>query len=275
MKSFKEIWISVSVLFFLFQFGCGENPSSSTMTSGRVKVSIRTKSAGTRSSANKLTARSAGPVTLTSARVVIKEIEFESVLEDSFDFEFAQPFVQDLAVDTNQHVIETVQLPFGTYKESEIEIDDLDPEDGQVYTDNPELQDLSIVVEGFLNDNQNETFRFTSDLDVEQEQEFNPPLVLDENSPSTNVVLELNMDGWFIDEKGILLDPRSENNKSEIENNIKQSIDIFEDEDDDGEEDDHGENEDDDDDDDSEDDDSDDNDDDEEDDEDGDDDDEE
>jgi hypothetical protein len=41
-----------------------------------------------------------------------------------------------------------------------------------------------------------------------------------------------------LDTNGNPLDPRSASNKSIIEENIKNSIDIFEDEDDDGEEDD-------------------------------------
>jgi hypothetical protein len=43
---------------------------------------------------------------------------------------------------------------------------------------------------------------------------------------------------WFMDSSGNLLDPRSANNKNLIEDNIKDSIEIFEDKDDDGEKDD-------------------------------------
>jgi hypothetical protein len=176
--------------------------------------------------------------TITSARVVIEEIEFESSLGDTFDFELEQPFVQDLIMGSILNEIETIEVPFGSYKESEIEIDELDPEDGAVYSQNPELQGRSIVVKGYLNGDPNNTFMFTSDLEEEQEREFEPPLVLNESEPSTSIVLAIDMGMWLVDGDGNLLDPSFESNRSMIEGNIKASIDVFEDEDDDGEEDD-------------------------------------
>lgn len=225
--------VLISAFLMFMQLGCSGNPAASNDNLGEIKISLRNVSA-----ANSL-AKINGLFTITSARVVIEKIKFESVQEDTFDFRFRQPFVQELALDSTAHVIETVQVPFGEYKESEIDIDDLKPEDGAAYTQNPDLRDRSIFVTGFLNDDSTQTFVFTSDLDAEQEREFNPPLVLDETSPSTNVVLTIDMNSWFVDGNGNLLDPRVGGNRSQIENNIKNSIDIFEDEDDDGRHDDH------------------------------------
>ena len=118
------------------------------------------------------------------------------------------------------------------------EIDDLDQEDGVVFTQNPDLQGLSILVKGYLNNDPSQTFVFTSDLDEEQEREFNPPLVLDENSPSNSLVLNIDLDTWFVDGNGNFLDPSIESNHSQIENNIKDSLEVFEDKDDNGEDDD-------------------------------------
>ena len=125
--------------------------------------------------------------------------------------------------------------PTGIYEEMEIEIDKLDEEDGAVFTQNPELQYLSIRVEGFLHDDTANTFVFTSDLSAEQETEFEPPLVIDETTPSTNVVLTIDMGMWFVDNNNNPVDPRLEDNRSIIESNIKASIKVFEDDDDDGE----------------------------------------
>ena len=220
-------------LLFVTHLSCSNNPSSSVPTSGTVKISI--KSVSTASSNNTL-GKTAAAVTITSARVIIDEIELESIFDDTLDFEFEQPFVQDLmAGSSNIYEIGTIQVPFGSYKEMEIEIDDLKAEDGAVYTQNPELEDLSIRVEGYLNGDTNNTFVFTSDLNEEQEREFNPFLILDENSPSTSIVLTIDIDAWFMGGTGTPLDPSSPSNKSIIENNIKNSIDVFEDEDDDGE----------------------------------------
>jgi hypothetical protein len=135
------------------------------------------------------------------------------------------------------HEIQTVHVPFGSYSESEIKIDELDEEDGPAYFQTPELRNKSVIVTGYVNGDPNEMFIFASDISAEQEREFDPPLILDENSPSTNVVLTIDMDMWFVDGNSNVLDPRDPNNKSIIEENIKNSIGIFEDEDGDGEDD--------------------------------------
>ncbi len=223
-----------STILFLFTMSCGNNPMSPDHTTGTIKISIKGVTNGASNTLNK----SSSLVTITSARVVIERIRFESIVNDTLDFRFREPFIQDLMLDTTLNVIETLEVPFGSYKETEVEIDDLDPEDGLVYTQNPELQDRSIVVKGYLNGNPAENFIYTSEFSEEQKREFVPPLILDENSPSTNVVLVLDMGMWFMDSSGNLLDPRSANNKNLIEDNIKDSIEIFEDKDDDGKKDD-------------------------------------
>ncbi|MFQ5638974.1 MAG: hypothetical protein ACE5IR_13400 [bacterium] len=42
------------------------------------------------------------------------------------------------------------------------------------------------------------------------------------------------MNMWFVDSSGNLLDPRFQNNKKIIEDNIKDSIEVFEDKNDNG-----------------------------------------
>lgn len=239
MKLSRNLFVlTLSGVILMTQLSCGDNPTSSTPNTGTVKISVKGVSLNSSAASVKTAGIQAGLVTITSARVVIDKIEFESSVGDTLDFEFEQPFVQDLVVGSDIHEIGTVQVPFGSYKETEIEIDDLGSEDGAVYTQNPELQNRSIVVKGYLNNDSQETFTFTSDLSEEQEREFEPPLVLDQDSPSTNVVLFINMDMWFVDKSGTLVDPRSPNNKEIIEENIKASLEIFEDEDDDGDRDD-------------------------------------
>lgn len=222
------------LMLLLAVFGCTDNPASPASTSGTVKFSVKSIQAPL----GKVSGSSAAFVTLTSVQVVIEEIEFESTQEDSLDFELEEPFVQDLVAGDNLHVIANVTIPFGSYKEIEIEIDKLSPEDSTAYAENPELQGKSVLVKGYLSGDPNETFEFSSALEEEQEMEFDPPFVLDENSPTTNIVMTLDMDSWFVDEDGNFLDPRSESNRSKIEQNIKNSVDAFEDDDDNGEDDD-------------------------------------
>ena len=231
MSVMEKLSFVVGAILIVLHISCSSSPTSSVATEGRIKISIR----GVNGAASNSLSKSMSFVTITSARVVIDEIEFESSTEDSVDFEFEEPFVQDLSIDSTLHEITTVQVPFGIYEEMEIEIDKLDEEDSAAFTQNPELQNLSIRVEGFLNDDTTDTFVFTSDLSAEQEREFEPPLVIDETTPSTNVVLTIDMGMWFVDNNNNPVDPRSEDNRSIIESNIKASIKVFEDDDDDGE----------------------------------------
>ena len=223
----------VALLFLLT--ACGSDPSSPAANG--IKISIKGINNST-SGLNKVSQPNDTTVTITSVRVVIDEIELESSIGDTLDFELEQPFVKDLMVGQAVQEIQTVAVPAGTYKELEIEIDELNPEDGAVYTNNPDLQGRSIYIEGYLNNDPQNTFSFASDLEEEQEQEFKPPIVLDENSPSTSVVLTIDMGTWFVDEAGNFIDPRLAQNQSAIEENIKNSIDVFEDKDDDDEDDD-------------------------------------
>ena len=232
MSAWEKLSWLLSAALFMLHIGCS-SPTSSP-TEGRIKISVK----GVANTAANSLSKSASVVTITSARVVIEEIEFESSIEDSIDFELEEPFVQDLAVDSSLHEIATVQVPFGIYEEMEIEIGKLDEEDGAVFTQNPELQNLSIRVEGLLNGDPTNPFVFTSDLSAEQKREFEPPLIIDETTPSTNVVLTIDLATWFVDNNNNPLDPTLAENRSLIERNIKASIQVFEDEDDDGEDDD-------------------------------------
>ena len=242
MSLFKQFFFYLGSALLLLQIGCSSNPTSSVQTEGGIKFSIK---AINNASSNSLS-KPADMVTITSARIVIDEIEFESSTKDSVDFEFEDPFVQDLMIDTTLQRITTVQVPFGTYEEMEIEIDDLNPRDSTAFAQNPELQNLSIRVEGYLNGDSTNTFIFTSALSEEQEREFDPPLVIDENTPSTNIVLTIDTGMWFVDNNNNPIDPTIENNRKLIERNIKASLKVFEDDDDDGEDDDDDDDDDDD-----------------------------
>ncbi|MEE8446464.1 MAG: hypothetical protein V3S52_02295 [Gemmatimonadota bacterium] len=84
-----------------------------------------------------------------------------------------------------------------------------------------------------------ESFEFMQDLDVEQEVELSPPLVVEEGAQPTNVTLLIDVTTWFVAPDGSLIDPRTAGdggpNEGLVEDNIRASIDGFEDEDEDGE----------------------------------------
>lgn len=87
-----------------------------------------------------------------------------------------------------------------------------------------------------------ESFEFMQDLDVEQEVELSPPLVVEEGAQPMNVTLLIDVTTWFVAPDGSLIDPRTAGdggpNEGLVEDNIRASIDGFEDEDEDGEDDD-------------------------------------
>ena len=235
MKKFSLVLCALAVTVIL---GCSNSngPLAPTTNGGSVKISLKLNN----TTAPAAAMMAAGTVpTITSAQVVIKKIEFKSTGGDSMDFELKQPFVQDLLTMDTLQVIQNVSIPFGSYKGSEIKIDVLKSQDGSAFSQNPELQGKSILVKGYLNGDPAQTFTFTSSQDVEQEVDFASPLIIDENSPSTNVVLSINMNTWLVDSNGNPLDPTNPQDRSKIEENIKRSFKVFEDKDDNGKDDDH------------------------------------
>jgi len=225
----------------IFLIGCsgndpGNNPVASGSNTGQVKISIM----GMEGDGGTLAKSFAEDIEITSAKVVIEKIEFENEQDTSLDVKFEQPFVQDLVTLTTLEEVETVEIPFGVYDRVKVDIDDLDAEDGDVFTQNPELQNLSVLVRGFLNNDPAESFEFSSDLSANVDLEFDPPLEINEEVLSTNIVLGIDFANWFRGRNGSFLDPTRPENRSEIENNIKRSLRVFEDRDEDGRRDDRG-----------------------------------
>ena len=234
MKLTQLLGPALLTLVVAFLASCSNN-TAPVATDGSVKFSIRSVAPDATTALNK--SQVAGSVSITSARIAIHEIEFENEVEDSLDFELEEPFVRDLAADTSLHTVAMLQVPFGMYKELSVKVKRLEKSDGAVFDQNPELQNLSIRVEGFLDNDTSKTFVFTSDLDAKQKQKFNPPLIIDSTRTTTNVVLAIDLSHWFVDSAGNPLDPTLPENKSLIENNIKASFKVFKDDDDDGRED--------------------------------------
>lgn len=96
---------------------------------------------------------------------------------------------------------------------------------------------MSIRVEGTFD---GQAFVFETDLNVEQELNFFPPLVIGE-SVSTNITIKVGLDSWFLDANGQTVNPETGNdgevNENLIKENIKNSIEAFEDKDRDGDDD--------------------------------------
>jgi len=181
---------------------------------------------------------------------VLKEIELERVEteecdasvdnDDCEEFEVG-PVLVDLPLNGGIETHVTVSAPPGSYDEIEFEIHKVshdDEEDADFRAQHPDMAGKSLRVAGTFN---GESFTYESDLDVEQEHDLNPPLVIDE-SGSVNVTVKIDVSMWFVDGSGHLVDPRTANtggdNESLVKENIKQSVEAFEDDDHDGDDDD-------------------------------------
>lgn len=188
-------------------------------------------------------------LTITKAEVVLREIELRRVEVVDCDvipepdgcekFEVG-PVLIALPLDGTTSTQITIEIDPGSYTEVEFDIHKVsndDPEDAAFRTAHPDLLDTSIRVQGTFND---VLFTYVTDLNEAQEFDLVPTLVIDENTASTNLTIVLDLATWFVDAQGNLIDPNSANkggdNENLVKDNIKASIEAFEDKDKDGSE---------------------------------------
>jgi hypothetical protein len=193
----------------------------------------------------------ANALVLSSVEIVLREIELKRVdvsdcdlLGENADgcekFE-AGPVLVSVPVDGSVSEEFSLNIPAGSYTEIEFDIHKVssgDEQDAQFLSLHPTFDQLSIRVTGTFD---GQAFVFETDLDVEQELNLLPALVIGESTGSTNITVEVGLDRWFLDATGQTVDPATGNkggqNESLIKENIKNSIEAFEDGDRDGTED--------------------------------------
>jgi len=199
-----------------------------------------------------LTDADANTLVLDSVELVLREIEFERVeatadcdddlagSDDCEEFE-TDPVLVSLSLDGSMETAIEATVPAGLYDEVEFELHKLsgdDAEDSALLAADPSLDGISVRVRGSFNGT---SFEFTSDLMDEQEVQLVPPLEVVDGVP-VNVTMTIDVATWFIEDGSTLIDPATANdggpNESLVENNIKDSLDLFEDDDLDGEPDD-------------------------------------
>ena len=220
---------------------------------GRVEMNVATRPAAmTSPAAASLDVSSPAPGTftdgtntlvITQAQVVLREIELERAGEDGVCSGSSSdaceelslgPLLVNLPLTPGAEQTIVVDVPAGSYDELEFEIHKpSDDDDPAFVSTHPEFNDRSIRVEGTYNGS---AFVFTTDLNLEQERELVPPLVISE-SGAVNLTLFVDVAQWF-QSGGSLLDPATGNigqpNEGVVKQNIQNSIQAFEDEDQDG-----------------------------------------
>jgi hypothetical protein len=146
---------------------------------------------------------------------------------------------------TNTVAAVTVSAPAGQYDKLEFEIhktDSTSSADAGFLAANPNFKNISIRATGtFSHAGSRSDFVFTQDLDASEELAFSPPLTVVDGTPA-NLTIRLDVSTWFVNGSA-LLDPASANvggaNEGIVQNNIKNSIDAFEDDNRDGRDDQH------------------------------------
>jgi hypothetical protein len=182
-------------------------------------------------------------IVFTEVKLVLREIEMKRVNtpactggDECEKFETGPVLVTLPLTPGAQQQFVLTDVPAASYNEIEFEIhepDDDDPNDQAFIATNPDFENISIRVRGTYN---GIAFEFRTDLDVEQELALSPPLVVADGT-STNVTIFVDVSTWFV-VGGVLVDPSDPGVADQIEDNIENSIEAFEDPDGSGSDDD-------------------------------------
>jgi hypothetical protein len=196
-------------------------------------------------------AASGDTIVITKAEIVLREIELKREEYASCDDDMSNddceefetgPVLLDMPLNGDVEQMVSIKVPVGTYDELEFEIHKVsndDPQDQDFRNQYPHMVGKSIRVEGTYNGS---AFVYETDLDVEQEFDLPVPIEVIDANTATNVTVLIDLSSWFVDGSGNLVDPATGNkggaNESLVKENIKQSIEAFEDENHDGHDDD-------------------------------------
>lgn len=230
MYLLKKINATLLIPLLLIVMGCDVSNSGSD-DSKRVSVKMKVTSQSPAKQFKTMPSTQAVD-SLTEIKMLVEELELESVNNDSLDFE-VDNLIINLPLDGSEIELASSNVPSGTYDEFEMEIeydDDSNISDPDFIKESGDDDDgYSIVVKGIYN---GEEFTYRSDEDFEIEMEFNPPLEITGSSPAS-IAINIDPTGWFKDSSGNDLDPNDPANRDRIDENIENSFEAEGDDDDD------------------------------------------
>jgi hypothetical protein len=229
---------------------CSDGPAGPDET-GTVVFQLATNGTGATTAPSLAVSVTRGPdvIVITDVQLVARKIKLEQdegtcpadIEDDSEDGDECPPLrlgplLLDPPVDEGADPIFNVDLPAGTYDELMLQIHKptSNNEDAAFIAANPAFNGVSIRVNGTFNGT---PFTFTTDLTQVIEIEFDEPLEVVADG-EVGLTLLLDVGSWFLDQSGnALLDPAalSQQTRSQVEQNIRQSFHAFEDDDADGE----------------------------------------
>jgi len=246
MKALSLIALGAATLV-----GCSNSSVGPSAGQSQVSLSFTTAAAPTPAamvvSGDVTVADAQNTLVITSAEVVLRDIELWRVgaqdcvgtLDDDSCEKFQTgPTLLNLPLDGSVSQSLSVAIDAGTYDRIEFDIHKVsnnDPEDADFRAAHPDLLDTSIRISGQYNGTD---FTYVTDLNESQRFNLVPQLVIDSLTTSTNVTVRLDLDRWFRDGAGNVIDPATANkggvNENMVRDNIRNSIEGFEDRDRDG-----------------------------------------
>ena len=245
---------SISIASLLTLGSLAACSDSTSGTGGARSMSLSFSTVPARSSSASVASLSlgaaAGTLVITKAQLVISKSELarsgvtctsshESDDHDCPDLKLG-PMVVDLPLDSSAKGVLAVDLPAGTYTQFEAKIDAVMNETEGVpaasaafLAANPTFRGVSVRVEGTYD---GQPFVYSSAAEGELEITFSPPLVVD--GSGSNLTVNVDLSSWFRRSDGSSIDPRNATTgtatKEVVDDNIKRSFDVFEDDDRDG-----------------------------------------
>jgi len=167
-------------------------------------------------------------IALSRVRVALQKIELRSRNGDKRAEVSLGPVVIDLSgadLDGKVHHVFDSKVPAGTYDKIEFEIHPLEsaPTAAGASADDLVKQHASAIIEGTV-----DGVKFTFTTAIEAQQEFEGTFVVTDKS--SNVTFDVDTSKWFVKD-GARLDPRVAANRPAIEDNLRNSINAFQDDD--------------------------------------------
>jgi hypothetical protein len=229
---------------------CSDGPAGPE-GSGTVVFQLATSGTGATTAPSLAVSVTRGPdvIIITDVQLVARKIKLgqddgscpADIEDDSEDGDECPPLrlgplLLDPPVDEGADPTFTVDLPAGSYDELMLQIHKPtdDNEDAAFIAANPAFNGVSIRVNGTFNGT---PFTFTTDLTQVVKIALDEPVEVVADG-EVGLTLLLDVGSWFLDQSGnALLDPAalSQQDRSIVEQNIRQSFHAFEDDDADGE----------------------------------------
>ncbi len=243
MKTFTLAILALTLS--MFWIGCSN--STQPVTVGSISFTSRYSTAqpppGVVLSLGKSAASAvADSITITRARLVLKDIKFKSSL-DSMNFKTG-PVVVQLNLSSANQTLDVRDVPLASYRRVEFDVHRTQPSEisGMSTTEQAAFADFladqvySIIIEGtvYRTGQSDTTYVYRSKVDAQQKHDLMPELVVSDQSPAANVTFLISSGSWFRDSGGLLVDPTDPNNEGIIDENLKASIRVFKDNNKDG-----------------------------------------